>query len=178
MTPAATEKPLVSVILATCNEAAFIENTVMSVLNHSADSFDLELLVIDNGSTDNTAAIVARLAAADSRTKLLRNSVKSTPAAFNLGLRAAQGEYVAILGAHASISASVHLNLPQRIRAQQCGRLQRKDSDCPRQPLSAGPGMRVGYGPSVLFFRKFCAHTARRLRGYDPFPRDVQEGPT
>ena len=101
MTPAATEKPLVSVILATCNEAAFIENTVMSVLNHSADSFDLELLVIDNGSTDNTAAIVARLAAADSRTKLLRNSVKSTPAAFNLGLRAAQGEYVAILGAHA-----------------------------------------------------------------------------
>ena len=63
MTPAAPEKPLVSVILAACNEAAFIEDTVKSVLNQSADWFDLELLVIDNGSTDNTPAIVSRLAA-------------------------------------------------------------------------------------------------------------------
>ena len=100
MTPA-KEKPLVSVVLAACNEAAFIEDTVRSLLNQSADSFDLELLVIDNGSTDSSAAIVSRLAAADSRAKLLRNTVKSTPAAFNAGLRAAQGEYVAILGAHA-----------------------------------------------------------------------------
>ncbi len=101
MTHGIAEKPLVSVIIAACNEAAFIEDTVRSLLNQSADSFDLELLVVDNGSTDGTAAIVARLAATDSRVKLLRNSVKSTPAAFNAGLCAAQGEYVAILGAHA-----------------------------------------------------------------------------
>ena len=101
MTHSDPEKPFVSVILATCNEAAFIESTATSLLNQSADSIDLELLVIDNGSTDSTAAIVARLSAADSRVKLLRNSLKSTPAAFNVGLRAAQGEYVAILGAHA-----------------------------------------------------------------------------
>ena len=101
MTPAAKEKPLVSVILAACNEAAFIEDTVKSLLSQSTDSFDLELLVIDNGSLDNTPAIVSRLAARDSRLTLLRNSLKSTPAAFNAGLRAAQGEYVAILGAHA-----------------------------------------------------------------------------
>ncbi len=101
MTHTVPEKPLVSVIIAACNEAAFIENTVRSVLNQSADWFGLELLVIDNGSMDSTPAIVSRLAAEDSRLKLLRNSLKSTPAAFNAGLRAAQGEYVAILGAHA-----------------------------------------------------------------------------
>ena len=101
MTHIVPEKPLVSVILAACNEAAFIEDTVSSLLSQSADSFDLELLVIDNGSKDCTATIVSRLAAGDSRVKLLRNSLKSTPAAFNAGLRAAQGEYVAILGAHA-----------------------------------------------------------------------------
>jgi len=101
MTHTIPEKPLVSVILAACNEAAFVEHTVMSLLSQSTDCFDLELLVIDNGSTDRTATIVSRLAAADSRVKLLRNNVKSTPAAFNAGLRAAQGEYVAILGAHA-----------------------------------------------------------------------------
>jgi glycosyltransferase involved in cell wall biosynthesis len=95
------EKPLVSVIIAACNEAAFIENTVKSLLNQSTDCYDLELLVIDNGSTDSTAAIVSCLAAADSQVKLLRNGLKSTPVAFNAGLRAAEGEYVAILGAHA-----------------------------------------------------------------------------
>jgi glycosyltransferase involved in cell wall biosynthesis len=101
MTHAISEKPLVSVIIAACNESAFIEETVRSVLNQSEDSFDLELLVIDNGSTDSTPEIVSLLATEDRRVKLLCDNSKSTPAAFNTGLRAAQGGYVAILGAHA-----------------------------------------------------------------------------
>ena len=96
-----SRQPLVSAIIAACNEAPFIEEVLQSVINQRTDSFNLEVLVISNGSTDDTPAIVHRLAQADPRIKALRNATKSTPAAFNAGIRAAQGDYVCILGAHA-----------------------------------------------------------------------------
>jgi succinoglycan biosynthesis protein ExoA len=101
MRSGAPERPLVSAIIAACDEARFIENTVKSVLSQRVDGFELEVLVVNNGSTDNTPAIVANLAAADSRLKLFDNPGRSTPAAFNTGVRNARGEYICILGAHA-----------------------------------------------------------------------------
>ena len=101
MRSVAPERPLVSAIIAACNEAEFIEGAVKSVLSQQTDGFELEVLVINNGSTDNTPAIVAHLAATDSRLKLFDNPVRSTPAAFNAGIRDARGEYICILGAHA-----------------------------------------------------------------------------
>jgi glycosyltransferase involved in cell wall biosynthesis len=65
-----------------------------------ADSFDLEVLVIDGNSADGTADLVADIAAGDDRVRLIDNPVRKTPVAFNLGLHAARGEYVCILGAH------------------------------------------------------------------------------
>ena len=95
------ERPLVSVIIAACDEAEFIEGAVKSVLHQRTNRFDLEVLIINNGSTDCTPALVAHLAAEDSRVRSLHNEVKSTPAAFNTGIRNARGEYICILGAHA-----------------------------------------------------------------------------
>ena len=101
MRSGAPERPLVSAILAACDEAEFIEAAVKSVLSQRTDGFELEVLVVNNGSTDNTPDIVANLAATDSRLKLFDNPVRSTPAAFNTGIRNARGEYICILGAHA-----------------------------------------------------------------------------
>jgi glycosyltransferase involved in cell wall biosynthesis len=92
---------LVSVILATYNEEAFIEETLRSLLAQAHKDFEIEVLVIDGGSTDSTIAKVAQFLA-NPRVKLLRNPSRSTPVAFNIGLRAATGEYVCILGAHCS----------------------------------------------------------------------------
>jgi glycosyltransferase involved in cell wall biosynthesis len=90
---------LVSVILATYNEEAFIEDTIRSLLAQTHTDFDIEILVIDGASTDAT---VAKLESFGSTTKvkLLRNPSRNTPVAFNIGLRAASGDYVCILGAH------------------------------------------------------------------------------
>ncbi len=133
MTPAAKEKPLVSVILAACNEAAFIEDTVKSLLSQSTDSFDLELLVIDNGSLDNTPAIVSRLAARDSRLTLLRNSLKSTPAAFNAGLRSCSRGVRGHFGRTRSLSARLRCGVSHRTGAPKRSGLQRKDPYRSRQ---------------------------------------------
>jgi glycosyltransferase involved in cell wall biosynthesis len=82
------------------NEAPFIANTVRSLLEQRGD-FDIEILAVDGRSTDGTTDILARLAAADPRVLLLTNPQRVTPAAMNIGLRAARGRYVGVFGAHA-----------------------------------------------------------------------------
>jgi len=94
-------QPMVSAVMAACNEGPFIETALKSVLSQRTDGFTLEVLVVCNGSTDHTPAIVNRLAEADRRIRPIQNATKSTPSAFNTGIRAAQGQYVCILGAHA-----------------------------------------------------------------------------
>jgi len=84
-------KPVISVILPTLNEAAHIERTLCSLLDQKKDGFELEILVIDGGSSDGTVDLVEGFI--DSGTvKLLQNPERNTPAAFNIGLRAAAGE--------------------------------------------------------------------------------------
>jgi succinoglycan biosynthesis protein ExoA len=92
--------PCVSVILATYNEARHIRSTIESLLRQRTSGFDLEVLVVDGKSTDATPQIVAEFAAKDARIRLLLNERRTSPAAFNIGLRAAKGEYVCIFGAH------------------------------------------------------------------------------
>ena len=94
-------KPLISVILPTYNEASYIDGTLRSLLAQKQHNFDLEILVIDGESSDKTVECVTPFLS-DRRVRLLRNPARSAPAAFNIGLVAAAGEYVCILGAHAS----------------------------------------------------------------------------
>lgn len=66
------ESPPVSIGMPVFNSAAWIEESVESIL---AQSFgDFELIISDNASTDGTLAICERFAAADPRIRLLRNS--------------------------------------------------------------------------------------------------------
>lgn len=97
-------KPVVSVILATYNEGRHIETTLLSLLAQECEEMELEVLVIDGKSSDDTVTRITPFLA-DSRVKILTNPARSAPAAFNIGLRAAAGEYVCILGAHASYAS-------------------------------------------------------------------------
>jgi cellulose synthase/poly-beta-1,6-N-acetylglucosamine synthase-like glycosyltransferase len=67
---APVQGPLVSVVIPARNESETIEAVVHSILSSSYAAF--ELLVVDDRSTDDTAAIVARLAAGDPRVRLVR----------------------------------------------------------------------------------------------------------
>jgi len=94
-------KPIVSVIMPAYNERDSIEQCMRSVLTQDTTGFELEVLVIDGNSTDGTIELTSSIAADDGRVRLLHNPDRKTPVAMNLGLRAARGEYVCILGAHA-----------------------------------------------------------------------------
>ena len=97
-------KPLVSVILPTFNEARHIESALRSLLSQKHTDFELEILVVDGDSSDETVARIVPFLS-DTRVKLLRNPARSAPAAFNIGLRVAAGEYVCILGAHSTYAS-------------------------------------------------------------------------
>lgn len=84
---------LVSVVIPAFNAAATLHETLCSVRaqSHSA----LEILVVDDGSRDETPAIASRHAAADPRVRLIRQDNKGVAAARNAGIASALGVFVA-----------------------------------------------------------------------------------
>ncbi|WOD39253.1 glycosyltransferase family A protein [Nodosilinea sp. E11] len=89
--------PLVSVIIPAYNAEHFIAQTLDSVLTQTYQS--LEVLVVDDGSQDGTAAIVNNYMAADSRVKLLQQNNAGVAAARNLGIERSTGELIAPIDA-------------------------------------------------------------------------------
>lgn len=87
------EYPLVSIIMATYNRAKTIERAVNSVLNQSYTN--LELIIIDDGSTDNTSSILMKYQ--DPRIKIINHGQnRGQTAARNSGLKQIKGDWFTI----------------------------------------------------------------------------------
>jgi glycosyltransferase involved in cell wall biosynthesis len=90
---------MISVIIPTFNRAAFLKEAISSVLEqdyfrHSRPDHSFELLVVDDGSEDDTREVIESFAG---RATLLGLPHRGVSAARNLGLRAARGEFIAFL---------------------------------------------------------------------------------
>lgn len=87
--------PSVSVIIPAYNAAAFVGRTLASL---RAQTFtDFEVIVVDDGSKDDTAEVVARCALDDVRVRLIRQPNGGVSAARNRALSEARGRYIANL---------------------------------------------------------------------------------
>lgn len=88
--------PAVSVLIASYGAEQFIERAIRSVLAQTL--VDLEVIVVDDVSTDNSAAIVEALAREDARIRLVRMDVNGGPAAArNRGIAEARGRWIAVV---------------------------------------------------------------------------------
>lgn len=85
--------PLVSVIIPAFNAAATLEQTLRSVAEQTYRN--LEILIVDDGSTDGTARIAEHFCARESRARLLRKENGGVASARNHALALARGVYVA-----------------------------------------------------------------------------------
>lgn len=87
--------PKVSVVIATYNHAHFLAEAIQSVLDQTYQDF--ELLVVDDGSTDDTRQVMAGFA--DSRLHYFYQENRGYSAARNRAIRASSGVYIALLDA-------------------------------------------------------------------------------
>ena len=90
----------VTVILPCRNERDSIERCVGSILSQERPKGNLEIIVVDGLSEDGTPELLARLAKEYPSLKVLTNPAQFMPAGVNIGIQAAQGRYIAIMGAH------------------------------------------------------------------------------
>lgn len=85
--------PTVSVVIPTHNRAAYLADAIDSVIQQRYE--DLEVIVVDDASTDETAGVLARL---DGTVRVLRSEINiERGAARNLGARSARGDIIAFL---------------------------------------------------------------------------------
>lgn len=122
-----SDRPSVSICIPTHNDAGVVADALHSALKQ--DYLGLEILVLDNHSTDDTWSIVTDIAATDARVRIIRHAEDIGMAAnFSAGVSSAQGEYVQILcaddvlepGCVAALAAALN-DYPEAVLAA-CGR--------------------------------------------------------
>lgn len=91
------EDVTLSVIIPFFNAAQYIEKCLYSVLNCSLS--DIEVICIDNNSTDGTYKIIERIGSKDRRIRLIKNPIGFAGASRNVGLSVAKGRFIHFLDA-------------------------------------------------------------------------------
>jgi glycosyltransferase involved in cell wall biosynthesis len=156
----ARARPLVSVIIPAYNASAFIAETLASARAQTWPN--LEIIVVDDGSTDDTAAIVEAAAATDPRITLIRQANAGVAAARNRAITAAKGDYVAPLDAD-------DLWHPENVEAQ----VEALERAGPAAVLAYAwhfridtGGVVLSYGPRSMFERQQAVRIALIQRNF------------
>jgi succinoglycan biosynthesis protein ExoA len=127
----------VSVLAPVLNEERHIRESVEAMLSQRYDG-EIEFLFMDGRSEDRTREILEEMAAHDHRIKVLDNPGQRTTFGLNIGLHAAQGDYV--------VRMDAHTQYPAEYVAKGVERLQRGDVDWvtgPQIPHGAGRWSRL-----------------------------------
>jgi glycosyltransferase involved in cell wall biosynthesis len=95
------ERPTVSVIIPCRNEARLLGPCLDSVLASTYPKHRIEILIADGRSDDGTREVIARYASSDPRIRLLDNPERIVSTGLNVAIRAASGEFVVRVDAHA-----------------------------------------------------------------------------
>mgnify|MGYP005813777079 CR=1 FL=1 len=132
--------PLLSIVIPALNEAGVVDRLLYELLVEATD--DVEVIVADSGSTDDTAAIVEALAQSHPQlVRLVRAPRKGVSLARNSGAAVARGEYLAFLDADARISTTTLLSGVAQMRQRGLTTAALyfvSGSDCWRDRLIAG----------------------------------------
>ncbi|NMG19329.1 glycosyltransferase family 2 protein [Brasilonema bromeliae] len=89
--------PKVSIIVNCFNQGCYLERSVKSVLSQTFP--DIECLIVDDGSTDNTRQVAEQLMNLDERVKYYYKENGGLPSSRNFGVEKAQGEWIQCLDA-------------------------------------------------------------------------------
>ena len=172
--------PTVSVVIPTYNYAGYVGEAIDSALAQTAPPH--EVIVVDDGSTDDTPAVLARYAG---RVRVIRQANAGLSAARNAGIRAAGGEWVAFLDSDDAFH-------PRKLERQLAAAVRRPDLDLiatqafsteprawaeaddpPLRPVTAeDTAVRTPFSPSSVLVRRRCFDAVGL---FDPDLRSVED---
>lgn len=122
--PVLANRVIITAVVATYNEEAYIGPCLMNLLHQEGLDGDVEILVVDGGSSDKTVNIVRSFPEFGDRIHLIENRRRLQVYAWNLALAQARGEFYAMCGAHAEYSPTYFANcldVMRRTRADGVG---------------------------------------------------------
>lgn len=141
-------KKLISVVLPAYNCEKTIDAAVNSILNQTYENF--ELIIIDDGSTDNTYELLQKYT--DNRIRLFRNQCnEGIIYTLNKGLSLANGEYIARMDAD-------DISFPNRLSCQL--------KYINRHRLDAVGSGRIIFGEGIKNHKQFFPHTCKKVKAY------------
>ena len=111
--------PQISIIMPVFNVEENIYQTLKSILDQSLES--IEVIIIDDGSVDNTNKILKRYLRFDSRIKLLETDAEGEAFAQNLGLQKAKGKYIMFFKVGMLMSSNLLEYFLQILNTHKCG---------------------------------------------------------
>ena len=165
----------VSLIIPVRNEAEHIERCLESVRSQTYPAELIEVIVVDGDSTDETRAIVRRVADHDPRIRLLDNPKRSGPHGLNIGLAAATGRYIGYIVGHSRIPPDYVLRVTETL--EQTGawcvgvRIVRIASTPMQRAIAVATASRIGVGDSRHNYSGHAGWAETAFPGF--WPREV-----
>src|SRR5699024_4498424 len=108
--------PLISVIVPVYNAEHYLKECVASITNQII--FNLQIIIIDDGSTDGSGEICDELAITDKRITVIHQMNSGVSAARNTGLRIARGKYIAFVDSDDILPEDSYANLLSSIKEE------------------------------------------------------------
>lgn len=154
------ENPFISVIIPVYNIKEYLERCVQSVCAQTYGN--LEILLIDDGSTDGTGQLCDELAHRDERIRVFHKENGGSSSARNLGIAQAKGDYLGFVDSDDYISENMYELLWQGMQA--CGaeiaQVGRDETDAKgnMRPDICKPPAHMEFVPAEDFFRELLLH--------------------
>ncbi|MBO5283977.1 MAG: glycosyltransferase family 2 protein [Lachnospiraceae bacterium] len=178
----APERPLISVIVPVYNIREYLSRCVQSLQRQTWQ--ELEILLVDDGSTDGTGELCDALAAEDDRIRVLHKENGGTSSARNLGIEQARGEYLGFVDSDDYVEPDMYRRLYQAICGKedclvQVGRDEVDEQGKQLPSICEIPEKEQIFSPEeflkeLLLHRGDCSFctklVSRRLLGEDRFP--------
>lgn len=139
--------PLISIIVPVYNTAQYLEDCFGSICEQTYRN--LEIIAVDDGSTDGSAELLDRLAKNDDRIRVIHQENRGVSAARNTGIAVAQGEYLSFADSDDMLESDMYEILFSAIKKYGCDiahcsyyRL----SDCEKRPIGGSGKVYVQTG--------------------------------
>lgn len=111
-------RPLISIIIPIYNTGIYLKRCLESVINQNLK--EIEIILIDDGSTDISGEICDQYARRDKRIKVIHKKNEGVSIARNEGIREAQGEYIAFIDSDDWIEPNMYESMYNKATLQNC----------------------------------------------------------